>query len=446
MIGTTEDRARAAMRAIAGTVQQAPPLELRQARDLVPLRERRRARDRGPGWGHRRRSLLAPVAAAITIVAVAVALAVIRNIPNDGVATPSAGSSATSGANAGEAPEYYVARVQSGTPYLVVGDTFTGRAIATVTAPAGVLLEAVYGAAADDRTFVVAGNRPHGADAGTVWYLLRIAPGSSTPAGLTPLPVPVRQGFAGAALSPDGTEVAVALPGSPATVRVYAAATGALRRQWSTTAPGELTAEKAPAGGSRPFTAVVLRWSADGRQLAFAWNASAFRVLDAAAPDGDLIASSAPLAAIGTTYATESSYTCHAAQGWQPITIATGAEAGQGVVCGASAQTGRYTPCTSPTDMKCAYTQLNSIGFLRATQDGRGGSFKGIDAGSDCPDQAKPGNGAYIGWANADGSEVIGFEACAGHTRFGIFRAGKFTPLPALPVSVPGALEGTTAW
>lgn len=170
----------------------------------------------------------------------------------------------------------------------------------------------------------------------------------------------VQQSPAGVALSPDGTKVAVALPGSPAT-----------------------------------------------------------RVLDATAPDGDLVASSRQLAVIGTPYATLSSFTCHAAQGWQLITVAKGAAAGQGIVCGASTQSGRYTPCTSPTDTKCKYTQRNSIGFLRATQDSRGASYLGLDIGSDCPSQAEPGNGAYIGWANADGSEVIGSQVCAGHSRYG---------------------------
>ena len=219
-----------------------------------------------------------------------------------------------------------------------MGNTFTGQTIATVGAPAGVFLEAVYGTAADDRTFIVTGQRLHGADAGTVWYLLRIAPGSATPARLTPLPIPVRQDPAGAALSPDGTELAVALPGSPATLRVYSVATGALLREWSTTASGELTAEKVPSG-SWQFTAMVLRWSSDGRQLAFTWNASAIRVLDATAPDGDLIARSELDAGtgIGTGYGLDGvSNTCDAAQGWQPITVSKGAAAGQGTVCAGS--------------------------------------------------------------------------------------------------------------
>ena len=412
------------------------------------------ARPGGRGRGGRRRwSLLAPVAAVVTVVAVAVALAIIRDTPNGRAASsapPAASASPANGpANAATGvPGYYVAWMQADTPYLVVGNTFTGQVVTTVKAPDGVSLDAAYGATADDRTFVVTGDRLHGPGAGTAWFLLRIAPGSSTPAQLTPLPVPVRQSPGGVALSPDGAEVAVALPGSPATVRVYSVATGGLLREWPTTAPGELTAEKVPSG-SRQFTAMVLRWSSDGGQLAFAWDASAIRVLGGTAPDGDLIAGSRLLAAIGAAYATLSSFTCRAAQGWQLITIAAGAGAGQGIVCAGSAQTGRSTPCASPTDTKCKYTQQNSIGFMRTTHDSRGGSYLGLDTGSDCPSQAKPGNGAYIGWANADGSEVIGSQVCAGQSRFGIFRGSKFTPLPALPASLPapaGVLDGTVAW
>jgi hypothetical protein len=453
---TTEDRARAAMQAIAGTVNDAPPLRLAASKDLVqapdearPGSHRRGARRPGGAsrprraprpWGRgrerrRRWSLLAPVAAAVTIVAVAVTLAIIRDIPNGGVAGPPAatrlaGPSATSGVPATGVPEYYVAWMQAD---IVVGDTFTGQTIATVGAPAGVFLEAVYGTAADDRTFIVTGQRQHGADAGTVWYLLRIAPGSATPARLTPLPIPVRQDPAGAALSPDGTDLAVALPGSPATLRVYSVATGALLRAWSTTASGELTAEKVPSGAWQ-FTAMVLRWSSDGRQLAFTWNASAIRILDATAPDGDLIARSELDIEIGPGYTLGFSLTCNAAQGWQPITTTKGAGAGQGVMCAGSAQSGN--------------PQRNSIGFLIST-GGQGESYLGLHSGSYCSAQAEPVSGAYIGWANTDGSEVLGSQVCGRQSRFGIFRGSTFTPLPALPNSLPvpaGVMDGTIAW
>lgn len=451
----TEERARAAMRAIAGTVHDAPPLRLPPAREAAGASDEVRfgaARPTSRGRG--RRSWLAPVAAAAVITALAVALAIIRSIPNGGLAapstaTPAAGSSAASGAVSSGVPEYYVAWMQADPPYLVVGDTFTGQTIATVKAPVNIFFDYVYGAAADDRSFIVTGANLHGPDVQTHWYLLRITPDGSTHARLTPLPIPVRQIVAGAALSPDGTEVAVALPGHPATLRVYSVATGALLRQWSTTAPGELMAVKVPAGGSSAYTPLELRWSADGRQLAFGWNATAIRVLDAAAPDGDLIAGSRPVTAIGTTYATLSGFTCHAANGWQLISVAKGAAAGQGVVCAGGSQTSRYTACSSPADTKCAYTQRNFIGFLRVTHDSQGATYQGMDASSACPSLTGPDNAAYLGWASADGSVIIGSQVCAGHSRFGIFSGSGFTPLPALPNSLPvttGVLEGTFAW
>jgi hypothetical protein len=468
---TTEDRARAAMRAIAGTVNDAPPLHLAAAGDLTRAPDEVRAGGRRPGSAprpgtrgtarpggrgggrRRRRSVLAPVAAAVTIVAVAVTLAIVRDIPNGGVAgpsgaTPVTGSAAASAAPAGEVPGYYVAWMRADAPYLVVGNTFTGHTIATVGAPAGVFLSAVYGTAADDRTFIVTGDRRSGASAGTVWYLLRIAPGSAQPARLTPLPIPVLQSPAGVALSPDGTKLAVALPGRPATVRVYSVPTGALLRDWSTTASGVLTAKKVTPG-SRQLTATVLRWSADGSQLAFAWNASAIRVLGATAPDGDLISSSRPLSWIGIAYATLGNFNCDAAQGWAPITITKGSAAGQGIVCAGNTQSDRYTPCTSQTKSACKNTQQTAIGFLRATNLTGGGSYMGLDIGSACDSRAEPVNGAYLGWSNSDGSEVLGSLVCGGHSRFGVFRGKTFTPLPALPHSLPvptGVLDGTIAW
>jgi hypothetical protein len=128
----------------------------------------------------------------------------------------------------------------------------------------------------------------------------------------------------------------------------------------------------------------VLRWSSDGKRLAFAWNSTAIRVLDASAPDGNLITSSTLLAAIGTTVSKHSSVTCNASQGWELIAV------GHGVICA-----GSMHPDGPPT------------------------------------------------------SVVIGSLVWDGHLRFGVFRNGRFTPLPALPVSVPvptGVLIGTYDW
>lgn len=409
----------------------------------------------GRGRDRRWRSWLTLGAAGV-VAALVIALVIIKELPNGSAAapspsaSPSSAASVTSGTPPGEnnVPEYYVALMPAEKSYLDVSNAFTGQRIATVAAPDGVTLAGVYGTADDDRTFIVTGDRLSDAKAATVWYVLLIAPQATTRARLTPLPIPVSQRPAGVALSPDGTKVAVALPGSPATLRVYSVPAGVLLREWSATTAGEITMEKGQSGAGQ-FAATTLRWSSDGQQLAFGWNASTIRVLNATAPDGNLLASTRLLGAIGTTYASLGSFTCRAAQGWHPITITAGAEAGQGVVCAGSAQSDIYTPCTSPTDTKCTYTQRNSIGFLRATETSQGGSYQGLDTGFNCPNPDQPGNGAYLGWSNSDGSEVIGSEACAGQSRFGIFRGSQFTPLPALPAPLQfptAVVDGTAAW
>jgi hypothetical protein len=96
---TVEDRARAAMRAIAGTVNDAPPLRLAEAsqsRRSLPGRGLVRLRWGGlPGmrrWG----GWLAPLAAALVVLAVAAPLIVVKSIDGGGPAARSglSGSSA----------------------------------------------------------------------------------------------------------------------------------------------------------------------------------------------------------------------------------------------------------------------------------------------------------------------------------------------------------------
>jgi hypothetical protein len=89
------------------------------------------------------------------------------------------------------------------------------------------------------------------------------------------------------------------------------------------------------------------------------------------------------------------------------------------------------------------------VGFLQETTGDQGGVGALADLEPECPAQAGDTDGAYIGWASADGSTVIGSLVWDAHVRFGMFRDGRFTPLPALPVSVPvstGILIGTYDW
>ena len=230
-MSTTEDRARAAMHAIAVTVHDAPPLHLGPARDLAPRNGRARRR-----W-----SLLAPVAAAVTVVVVAVALVIIRDIPNGSVVPP--GPTTSSGP--GGIPRYYVALNQQATKTsaanaLLVGDALTGKAIATFTPPTGTSFLSVSGAA-DDRTFVVL-DVAHPSNSPDIaayrWYEVKLAPGTAHPAAKTELPI--ESGFTqviASALSGSGQELAVAgvLAGTGERgVEVFSLATGRLLHDWST--------------------------------------------------------------------------------------------------------------------------------------------------------------------------------------------------------------------
>jgi hypothetical protein len=441
-----EEVVRSTTRAIASTVQNVPPLTLEPAPDELRSHGHRRPRRPGLRTGARPgrwRSWLGPAGAVVTVVAVAVALVIVRDMPSGRVA-PRA-TQTTPAAPAG-VPEYYVAWMPADRPSLMVGNTMTGARLSTVTSPSGVSLESVFGTAADDRTFVVTGDRPVGASAGVQWYLLRISPGSRTTARLVPLPIPVRQEPAGVALSPDGTRLAVALPGTPADLRIYSVATGALLRTWSAPAGQIKTATVTP--GSWQFSAMVLRWSADGRTLAFTWNAQEIRALDPTAPDGNLLTRSSLLAGIGTGYTPAgTSITCSPARGWAVVAD------GRGTVCAATWSAGTALPGSgsSPASARtCTSGQRISYGFELETPYGQGGREGRLLAPvAGCPGQAQPSDGAYLGWANADGSILIGLQAWNGHVRFGIFRGSRFTPLPAAPAPrlLPtGPLVGIAAW
>jgi dipeptidyl aminopeptidase/acylaminoacyl peptidase len=382
-------------------------------------------------------------------VAVAIALITIKDVPNGRVASPSPSTTSSGPADKNVSipgvPEYYVAWMQADRPYLVVGDTATGKQVGEVAALHNVDLEGIYGAAADDRTFIVVGDRLFGppGEGRAVFYLLRIDPGGRTPTLLTRVPTAPQQNPAGIAISPDGTKLAVAQTGSPATVRIYSIATGQVLRTWSATVPGAVAVESRTAsGGSSQFTAAsVLRWSSDGKQLAFTWNSTAIRVLDASAPDGNLLTSSTPLAAIGTTINKDGSVTCNASQGWELIA------GGQGVICAGSQLA--LVPLGASAG-ECRQGGRTFVGFLEKTKDDQDGVESNLtDFETECSAHAAYPDGAYIGWANTDGSAVIGSLVWDGHVRFGLFRDGRFTPLPALPTSVPvpaGVLIGTDDW
>lgn len=286
-----EERVRAAARAEAATMREVRPLRLPPASGEPSGARARRART----W-------IAPLTAAATVIAFAISLVVIRDIPNGRVVPPASPAPVTGGV-----PRYYVTLYSppghASTTDLLVGDTLTGTKLAVVPPPNGSDFSGVA-AAADDRTFV-ADTTSTTLPVTKTWYLLRIAPGTSTPARLTRLRIPsiVLPGnftIAGIALSGSGNELAVATAG-PAIdeeVLVYSVASGKLLHRWST------NDSQAFGMGSFEEESRALAWIDGDRALAFAaafvvsTNSNSlpqemtWRRLDVAARGGDLMADS----------------------------------------------------------------------------------------------------------------------------------------------------------
>jgi hypothetical protein len=321
--GRLADETAAAMRDLAGTVTDAPPLRL-TADDagLAPARPRRRPP--GPrfrwSWG-------APVLAAAAVVAVAVALVSVKDMPAGHVA-PSATATirpatGTTGPDEGGLPGYYVAlhpvSGRSGAPAgLIVGDTVTGKTVAVIAPPAYSTIVSVSGAA-DDRTFaVVAAPTSGGPGLDDGFYLLTITPGGSPAARLTQLPMEPQPGVIAMALSASGKELAVAtanraVTGGPVIreLTVYSVATGRPSRSWSTTDTAAIVSDAMPGVqlGQYADQYPALTWIDGDRAVAFpvlsrsGGSPSRYllevRSVNIAAAGGDLLADSKVIADLG---------------------------------------------------------------------------------------------------------------------------------------------------
>jgi hypothetical protein len=260
----TEDDLRSALRSLE---RETPDTEEVRRRVTRRTSGRMAGSGRWPG-----RRLLAGSAAAAAVVAVAVAAAL--------MATPSHGPDrAAPQAGLQDVPRYYMALMPAnlkafeqtrlvGEDYAAIRDTITGQTLATIRPPKPfVTFAGVYGGA-DDRTFVLAAQSTV---AGSQTAREKFFYARFNPAGhavtLTPLALaglPVSNSFAAAALSPDGTRLAVESQNGPAQITVYSLPGGAAKT-W--------TADGTPpqAMGSGPVD--ELSWSSHGI-LAFGWQGS----------------------------------------------------------------------------------------------------------------------------------------------------------------------------
>lgn len=268
----------AAMRELASTVTDTPPLRLAPRLRTAP--SRRRFPRRWAAW-------ITPLTAAAAVIALAITLVTQRSSPN-GPVVPAVKPAPTSDS----VPTYYAELAQepgnaNNPDQIQVRGTLTGKLIATVNPPAGTTFAGITGAA-DDRTFVVdtqpgaiqSPNSPPNRQSGEprTWYLLRLSPGSARPASLSRLtipPSPAGTAVLGMALSPHGTRLAAAFetpgwgisPTGSTTLRVYSVRTGAVLRSW--TAPYGKDRYLFPPAAGFADDNLSLAWTGDGTALAF---------------------------------------------------------------------------------------------------------------------------------------------------------------------------------
>lgn len=441
MNSPVEDRIRAATRAAAGTVRSVRPLELPEP-DLARPRPARRAR-----WARHWRLWLAPTAAALAVAVIAGSVVLIRNIPNGSSRLPSSPPPVTSGA-----PRYYVALPYGNEARLgaraMVGDTFTGRRLAVLRAPAGQDFASVT-AGPDDRTFIL-GTRPKPVTGpfsfdATRWYLVRLSPrasGSTVTASMRALPVRVPETVTATALSPDGTRFAVASasggPGQPGTkpkplalrLRTYSTATGAPLREWSGTIPQWWN------------TIGRLTWTNGGRQIAFSLGGSPrleVRLLRADGGGHDLLADSRLVWSVPEplVYHTlrEHPFTCGTWEAPDPLITSDG----QTIVCGASSIFAK--PTVNPAGGKCGGPSWSSGGITEYSA-ATGRQTRTLYRGeSNCIPWSGRGPVTPL-WTSDSGDAVLAFFNFGAHLKFGLVRQGTFTPLPVPSV----AQEPFIAW
>jgi hypothetical protein len=314
-----EDLLRQATRDAAAEIDSAAPLPP----ETFDRRAHRPAtRDRWP--------LAVPLAAAAAVVAVAGLSVALPHVLGGAATAPRAkvttgtsrGATAgpSTGANAGSSrtvPGFYAALTGTRYPWydnpenITIRSTYSGEVLATVTpAVAGFGTFSLVAAGSADDEFIV-GAQPwdpvsnsayaDNDNAAPMTFLLLHFDAATRQVSLTRLPGPGVAGgeIEGVALSPDGTQLAVAAQVSTIDIElsVYSVTTRA-SRTWSFTGPRASGASFGTGGASGPG---ALSWRPGGHTLAFDWtgpvsgspaSVSDLRLLDTSQRGGSLLADS----------------------------------------------------------------------------------------------------------------------------------------------------------
>jgi hypothetical protein len=435
-------QARASLRAVASVIDRRPPLRL--PLDASPSARR-------SWWQHRWVRWTTPLAAAASVIAVTAGLVIARGTPASEPVPPSKNVAVTASAP----PRYYAALDGRD---LVVGDTYTGKAVARFVPPAHRDFQGVS-AAADDRTFVAFTMPPSGSFKALVatWYEVRLTPGAATPATLTRLPIAPAANVVATALSASGREVAVGFADyvtGRRVVSVYSVATGRLLKSWHTADSSALEANAMQTGVSPgvylPTVVPALTWIDGDRAIAFAvqsvrtspgfdFTGMALRRLDVASTSGDLMADSRVIWSISQGKQPKPSKGAGAAGcfvGGYPVVSANGAS----VLC---------TAADVPLARATGQLVLKLLAYPTTTPAiGRTRFFQIASWKGESPQTAATMTAL---WTDPTGSVVLvnwwvqTIDGKVQLLRFGYVHGGLFTPVP-VPVSTRLPYPPIIAW
>jgi hypothetical protein len=409
---------------------------------LRNVMERTRGGTAGPRRGRR---LLAAAAAAAVVVAIVAGAVLVANRAFGHRSAPATGESPSPSASPSPSPlpqaapvklpRYYMA-VVPGSPSLsspddaLVLDSGTGTKLATVRPPKPFVTFISVTGAADDRTFVLTAQSAIASNPGTQigFYEARFSPSDNklTLSPLTLRGLPGGMDLAGAALSPDGSQLAVAsqsggiglqAPGSVAQVAVYSV-------------PGDAVRVWRADGNFANTGADLLTWGGSGT-LAINWGGADRQT------GSPPVTSSSGLWLLNTRSAggalfQHSRQPFCSAQGYTSSYAGYLTPDGMTVISPVSSvvPVGQRPSCPGPviSTPSAGSSAMPGPGL----EEFSAATGKALRVVPSDPSRAVVGN---IWWSNASGSRLVVNASASpgGPDDFGVLSGGRFTPIPGAP-------------